>query len=206
MALEQRYYRTLIVSSNEKFIKEIGSLLRIESHHKEYAKSASEARRKLLECPYDFIIVNAPLTDEFGTRLCTDACGNSSTVAVIFAANDIYEEIYAKVSARGVFVIRKPTSGNVVSQALSLLTSARERLRGVEKRAGKAENKIAEIRVVNKAKWYLIDHENMSEADAHQYIEKAAMDSGITKMQAAQMIIEKYSLPSPQGKGKREGE
>ncbi len=192
MTLEQRCYRTLIVSSNENFIKEIGSLLSVESHHKESASSASQARRMLLENVYDFVIVNAPLTDEFGTRLCTDAGSNNSTVTVLFTANDVYEEVYDKVAVRGVFVIHKPTSGSVISQALSLLVSARERLRTVEKRAGKAESKIAEIRVVNKAKWFLIDHEDMSEADAHQYIEKAAMDAGITKVQAAQMIIEKY--------------
>ena len=32
----------------------------------------------------------------------------------------------------------------------------------------------------------------MSENNAHKTIEKAAMDAGITKKQAAQLIIEKY--------------
>ena len=131
--------------------------------------------------------------DEFGSRLCMDASLSSGTVAAMFAATEVYDEIAQKVTPHGVFVIKKPASQQTVIQSLSLLISARERLRSVEKKAGKAENKLEEIRVVNKAKWYLIDNEDMSENDAHKYIEKAAMDSGITKMQAAQMIIEKYS-------------
>ena len=192
MALEQRCYRALIVSRSEKFIKEIGSLLEMERFQKDVAQSASQARRSVLEKSYDFVIINAPLTDEFGSRLSMDVGASEGTIAVMFAMSDVYDEIVHKASPHGVFIIKKPASQAVVIQALSLLVSARERLRFVEKKAGKAESKIEEIRVVNKAKWFLIDNEDMSEADAHKYIEKAAMDSGITKKQAAQMIIEKY--------------
>lgn len=192
MALEQRVYRALIVSRSERFMKEIGSLLGVEQFRKDYADSAGEARRKLLERTYDFIIINAPLTDEFGSRLSMDVSVTAGTIAVLFALSDVYEEIVHKTAPHGVFIIKKPASQSVVTQSLSLLISARERLRAVEKKAGKAESKIEEIRVVNKAKWFLIDNEGLSENDAHKYIEKAAMDAGISKKQAAQMIIEKY--------------
>lgn len=193
MALEERYYRALIVSRSEKFMKEIGSLLSVEQFCKDYADSAGEARRRCLENSYDFVLINAPLADEFGSRLSMDVSASPGTIAVLFAMSDIYEEIAHKTAPHGVFTIKKPASQSVVAQSLSLMISARERLRAVEKKAGKAESKIEEIRVVNKAKWFLIDNEDMSENDAHKMIEKAAMDAGITKKQAAQMIIEKYN-------------
>ena len=192
MALEQRSYRALVVSSSEKFTKEIGFLLREKRFETDCVTNAGEARRILQERTYDFVIVNAPLKDEFGSRLCIDASVNSGTIAVIFAASDIYEEITQKTSHNGVFVIRKPSSQQTVLQAISLLVSAREKIRAVEKKAGKAENKLEEIRIVNKAKWFLIDNEDMSENEAHKYIEKLSMDSGITKKQAAQIIIDRY--------------
>jgi len=192
MVFEQRCYRALIVSRSEKFIKEIGSLLSLEQFEKSAADSASKARRMLLEQSYDFVIINAPLSDEFGSRLSMDVSISPGTIAVLFAMSDVYEEIVHKTAPHGVFIIKKPASASVVSQSLSLLISARERLRTVEKKAGKAQSKIEEIRVVNKAKWFLIDNEDMSENDAHKYIEKAAMDAGISKKQAAQMIIERY--------------
>lgn len=192
MSYAERQYRVLLVSTGDKFIKEISGLLRDDRYHKDYSHSASDARCKLLENPYDIVIVNAPLTDEFGSRLCFDAGSNNGTIAMIFASNDVFEDIYAKASAHGVFVLQKPTSKNLVSQAMSLMISARERLRAVEEKADKAAGKLDEVRVVNKAKWMLIDHEGMSEADAHKYIEKSAMDAGIAKKLAAQMIIDNY--------------
>ncbi len=192
MTLEQIVYRSLVVSSSEKFAAEILSLLPERSFQNESVTNAGEARRKLQERAYDYVIVNAPLKDEFGTRLCIDSSVNSGTIAVIFAASDIYENIAHKTAQHGVFVIRKPSSQQTIRQAVSLLISAREKIRTVEKKAGKAQSKLEEIRIVNKAKWFLIDNEEMSENDAHKYIEKLAMDSGITKKQAAQIIIDRY--------------
>lgn len=193
MALSERVYRALVVSRSEKFTKEFGSLLSVEQFQKDSAQNAGQARRSVLEKTYDLVVVNAPLTDEFGTRLCMDISLSAGTIAVIFAPSEVYDEIVHKVTPHGVFVVKKPASQQTIVQSLSLLISARERLRSVEKKAGKAQNKLEEIRVVNKAKWYLIDNEDMSENDAHKYIEKAAMDAGITKMQAAQMLIERYN-------------
>ena len=193
MALSERVYSALIVSTSEKFAKEIGSLLSVEHFRKDYAKNAGQARRSILEKVYDFVIINTPLTDEFGSRLSMDISASAGTIAVMFAMSDVYDEIVHKAAPHGVFIIKKPGSQATISQSISLMVSARERLRAVEKKAGKAESKIEEIRIVNKAKWFLIDNEDMSENDAHKYIEKAAMDAGITKKQAAQMIIEKYS-------------
>lgn len=192
MALEQIVYRALVVSSSEKFTDEMGSLLKEKTFRNDCVSGAGEARRRLQERTYDFVIVNAPLRDEFGTRLCIDSSVKSGTIAVIFAAADIYEEITQKTAHYGVFIIRKPSSQQTIRQAVSLLISAREKIRAVEKKAGKAENKLEEIRIVNKAKWFLIDNEDMSENDAHKYIEKLAMDAGITKKQASQIIIDRY--------------
>ena len=192
MMMEQRCYRALIVSRSEKFIKEIGSLLSVEQFEKSAADSASKARRMLLEQSYDFVIINAPLSDEFGSRLSMDVSTSQGTIAVLFAMSDVYEEMVHKTASHGVFIIKKPSSATVVRQSLSLLISARERLRAVEKKAGKAQSKIEEIRVVNKAKWFLIDNEDMSETEAHRYIEQQAMEAGITKRQAAQIVIDRY--------------
>ena len=41
------------------------------------------------------------------------------------------------------------------------------------------EEKMAEIRLVNKAKWLLISELKMNEPDAHRYIEKQAMEKQV---------------------------
>ena len=54
------------------------------------------------------------------------------------------------------------------------------------------EDKMKEIRTVNRAKWLLIDQLKMTEADAHHYIEKQAMDLRLTKKQVAKHILRTY--------------
>ena len=55
------------------------------------------------------------------------------------------------------------------------------------------EEKMEEIRLVNRAKWILIEQQNMSESDAHRHIEKQAMDLCTSKMEIAQKIIHTYT-------------
>ena len=52
--------------------------------------------------------------------------------------------------------------------------------------------KIDEIRLVDRAKCALIQYLSMTEAQAHRYIEKQAMDRRTTRGRVAQSIIEIY--------------
>ena len=73
------------------------------------------------------------------------------------------------------------------------MTAARERLRGYEKKVQPIEEKMEEIRLVNRAKWLLISELNMSEPDAHHYINRQAMDRCVPKREVAEEIIRLYS-------------
>ena len=55
------------------------------------------------------------------------------------------------------------------------------------------EEKMGEIRLVNRAKWLLISELKMSEPDAHHYIERQAMDCCVSKKEIAENIIKTYS-------------
>ena len=52
---------------------------------------------------------------------------------------------------------------------------------------------MAEIRLVNKAKWLLISELKMSEPDAHRYVEKQAMDRCVSRRFIAEEIIKTYT-------------
>ena len=56
-----------------------------------------------------------------------------------------------------------------------------------------AEEKMQEIRIVNRAKWILITELKMTETDAHRYIEKQAMDRCVSKKEIAEEIIKTYA-------------
>lgn len=77
--------------------------------------------------------------------------------------------------------------------ALNWMASTRERLRKNEKRTLTIEEKMEEIRLVNRAKWLLISELKMDEQGAHRYIEKQAMDRCIAKKVVAKEIIKTYT-------------
>ena len=97
------------------------------------------------------------------------------------------------MSLHGVFTLPKPTSKPTMAIALSWLSSAREKLRKTEKKTLSIEEKMEEIRIVNRAKWLLISELKMDEQGAHRYIKKQAMDRCISKKVIAEEIIKTYS-------------
>ena len=106
---------------------------------------------------------------------------------------DIHDEIYNRVVEHGVFTIPKPISKPTLVTALGWMASARERLRQSEKKTLSIEEKMEEIRIVNRAKWLLISEIKMDEDSAHRYIEKQALDRCISKREVAESIIKTYS-------------
>lgn len=146
----------------------------------------------LLARSYDMVLINTPLPDDFGMHLAMDICTDSSAGVILFVKSDAFEDICEKVMEYGVVAISKPTSTVIVSQTLRTMCATCERLRRMESKQLSVEEKIEEIRLFNHAKWLLIEYLNMTEPDAHHYIEKQAMDLRITKREAAENIIKSY--------------
>ena len=96
------------------------------------------------------------------------------------------------MSLHGVFTLPKQTSKPTLLTAINWMSSARERLRKSEKKALSIEEKMEEIRIVNRAKWLLISEMHMDESQAHRYIEKQAMDRCVSKREVAEKIIKTY--------------
>ena len=194
MSLKERIYSVLIVSSSEKFNQALPEILPVTSFSTvNVVYSVSAAKRALSERDFDFVIVNSPLPDETGVRFCSDTTDSYNTVVMFLSKIEQYDDAYDKLVPHGVFLLQKPVSKPVFQAASGWLISARERIRRTEKKTLSIEEKMVEIRTVNRAKWLLISELKMSEPDAHRYIEKQAMDLCISKKQAAEEIIKTYT-------------
>ena len=193
MVFRERTYSVLMVSASEKMSRATGELLPTCDYwpvHK--AKSAVQARRALAEREYDIVIIGTPLPDEFGSQLAIDVSGSSCAAVLMFVKNDYFYEVYEKVVEFGVTVLSVPTNVNMVSQALRTMCSMRERMRLMEQKRISVEEKIEEIRIVNHAKWLLIECLGMNEAQAQHYIEKHAQDRRVSKRSVAESVIKTY--------------
>lgn len=193
MVFQSRVYSVLVVSASQKFNDALTRLIPETLYSPvTVVSSVAAARRKLLDRAYDLVLINAPLPDDFGSKLAIDVCSSSSAVALLLVKTEALEETNTQVQDRGVYTLSKPTSPQTLLQSLQWMICTRERLRGLEQKAASIDEKMEEIRLVNRAKWLLIECLSMTETEAHRYIEKQAMDRCVTRREIARGIIATY--------------
>ncbi|MBR4725185.1 MAG: ANTAR domain-containing protein [Lachnospiraceae bacterium] len=190
MVFDERTYSVLVVSASDKFNELASSVMSGNLYYPMiFAPSVSVAKRKLLERNYDLIIVNSPLPDETGINFAVDSCRKGNTVSLLIIKDEDFDEIHSRVASQGVFVLTKPLNQAILEKSIKWLESARERIRVLESKQATVEEKMEEIRLINKAKWFLIEQKKMSEAEAHHFIEKQAMNNSASKRDIAEKII-----------------
>ena len=193
MVFQERTYSVLIVTASDSFTTKIMPLLPVTDYWPvTTAHSNSEARRRIAEAAFDIVLINAPLPDDFGMRLAIDICTGSGAGVLLMVRSDQFDDIYARIVGYGVLTLSRPTSVQMVAQNLRILCATRERMRRMEAKQATVEERIEEIRLVNRAKWLLIECLGMTEPEAHRYIEKQSMDQRISKREVAESVIKTY--------------
>lgn len=183
----------LLVSKSEKGTDSLLGLLReVSNPTVDVVKSGAEARRMLLEKNYDFVFINTPLTDEFGDGLSVYVTENTHAGVILLVKAEIEEEAEIKTEDYGVFVLPKPLSKHLMFKAIRLLEATKRRLEGVQRENIKLQKKIEDIRIINRAKYVLMEYLSMSEPQSHRYLERQAMDQRITKVEVAKRILSTY--------------
>ena len=170
----ERVYKVALVSSSEKFN---GAMLPLLPKNRfspiSVYRDAKSARRVISKEKPDIVIINTPLPDDFGTSLALDVSETDGVCILLFTLAENFSELSSVLAPHGV-------------------CATRERLRRIEIKKSFAEGRMEDIRVVNKAKWFLIEQLKMTEQEAHRYIEKQAMDRCVTKRVIAENILSTY--------------
>jgi len=183
----------LIVSSSDKGIDFLSELLKQHEFSEiTTVKNGGEARRLITLKDYELVIINAPLRDESGEELSLMITDVSIAGVILIVKSEIADEVSSKVENFGVFVLSKPLSRQILFQTLKLMSAARRRLLGLRCENVQLQKKIDDIRLVDRAKCVLIQYLNLTEPQAHRYIEKQAMDRRISKRQVAEAVLNTY--------------
>ena len=192
MATKRLQHKVLIVSGSDKVYDFLISLLpTTEFSPIARANSAGEAKRMLLSSSFDLLLINTPLPDEFGLDLALNMCEDTMGV-MLLVKNDMLDQVTYKAEERGVFTIAKPNTKQTVYSAVKLLTSMTQRLKAMEQKTRSLQDKMVDIRAINRAKLLLIENLKMPEQEAHHYIEKQAMNLRAPKREIAENIIRTY--------------
>ena len=139
---------------------------------------------------FELILVNAPLPDEFGHELCADAAGQTDAGVMLLAKAAAVEQLLAPLNGEGVLVVPKPFSAALFLQAVHMAAASNHRLQRLRAENDRLQQKMAELRLTSRAKCLLVQHRGMTEAEAHRYLEKTAMDTRRSRAQVAQDVLD----------------
>lgn len=192
--VERRPYSVLAVSKTEQLCNMLSDALPKDLFSRVVSASESgEARRCMTEMSdVDIVVINTPLPDDFGIELAVGIAARREIGVILIVKADIFEQVASKVEKYGIVTLKRPLSKNELYMAVRMLCAVRHRFEAYEREAVSLRAKMEEIRLVNRAKWLLMDRLKMSEPEAHRYVEKQAMDRCVKKAEVARSIIRAY--------------
>ena len=95
---------------------------------------------------------------------------------------------WSGIQMSGVVCLPMPLKVHDLLSTLDMMLQAQQRIRR-KLRSRPRERSKEEQDLINEAKALLMDRNNMTESEAHRYIQKCSMDSGTNLVETAQMII-----------------
>ncbi|MBQ6039732.1 MAG: ANTAR domain-containing protein [Oscillospiraceae bacterium] len=182
-----------VISSNENFYRYVRENLPDGDFTVSgCADSCTEARQKMMDTRSAVILINIPLADESGTELAGDLAENTAASVIAVVKNDQETEFRQSLEPAGIFVLGRPFPHSSFHQALYDAASAYARMQIMSQENQRLQIKLIDLRIVNRAKYALIQYLGMTEEQAHKYIEQQAMNQRISKRKAAENIIKTY--------------
>ncbi len=186
--------RALIVSSGEKATAAFMSLIRdaFPECAMSVCSTGNESRRAIAENSYDAIVINCPLTDEFGNELAEHITSSTNSGCIMIVKAENCDQISERMEDYGVIVVGKPISRSAFYQSLKFINATRKRMLGLQNENIELHKRLEEMRMINRAKFALMQYLSFTETQAHRYLEKQAMDRRCTKLEIAMEVIKTY--------------
>ncbi len=182
-------HSVLVVSKDSKTTSLINAMLQVPVFETTVVSDFNEARRKAQERVYNIILVD--FADGEGVDFATDIADSTSTILLMVPAQ-FFEQISYKVESYGIMTITAPFDQFYFYNMIKIAIAVQYKVQVLSSQTTKLKEKMEEIRVTNRAKMLLMQNLNMSEQDAHRYIEKEAMDRSMKKTLVAEQIIRTY--------------
>ena len=187
--MNQDVYSVLLVSRDSKIISQIQAFLVQPVFELSVTEDFNEALRLCDERTFNIIIADSG--DGFDTDFALNVSNTYSTV-LLLVPNEHFDEISYRVESYGILTLTKPFEPFYFYNIIKIAIAVHYKIETLSSQAVKLKTKMEEIRIVNRAKLLLIQKNNMSEQEAHRYLEKEAMDSGMKRIDVAEKVIKQF--------------
>ena len=98
------------------------------------------------------------------------------------------QNLWSECSSSNLVCLAMPIKVHELVNTLEMMVQAQERRRKKAKQKGKSRTPEEQALIIE-AKRLLMERNNMTEEDAHRYIQKCSMDSGTNMVETAQMVL-----------------
>lgn len=185
--------RALLVSSSEAQTQRISALLtRARIVPFDHTDSALQALEQFDAGGIDGVLIAEPVAGSSGQELALQLKKRHCMAVLLLAAPEHADAAAALLEQSGVLVLPSDAPESLIVQTIRLLAAVRIQLEQMQHKTEKLEAKVADIRIINRAKLLLVQHLQMTETEAHKYIEKQAMDTSMRRRTIAENIIRTY--------------
>ena len=187
--MEAESHSVLVVSRDNKIISQISAFLVPPLFELTTTSDFNEARRLATERSFNIIIADSG--DGYDTDFAINLADSYSTI-LLLVPNEHFDEISYRVEGYGILTITKPFEPFYLYNMMKIAIAVQYKVQVLSSQTTKLKVKMEEIKQVNRAKMLLMQNMNMSEQEAHRYIEKEAMDRGMKKTAISEEIIKTY--------------
>ena len=187
--MESEIHSVLLVCKDNKTSSLITALLAAPMFELTLCTDFNEARRIANERHFNIVIVDSG--DGSETDFATDISDSTSTI-LLMVPPEHFDQISYRVEGYGILTITKPFDAFYFYNMIKIAIAVQCKIQVLSSQTTKLKEKMEEIRLVNRAKMLLMQNLNMTEQEAHRYIEKEAMDRCMKRTAIAEEIIKTY--------------
>ena len=142
------------------------------------------------QAPADLLIAVMPLSDGTGVEGIIDvAQRHPQLMSILLVRQEAYEQVTYQCRNQQIFVIAMPFKRQVLAEAASFMLRIRTVIDDKDKELARLRKNLSEIRIITSAKIRLMQTRQMTEEEAHYYLEKEAMDRSLSKKEVAEEIL-----------------
>lgn len=156
------------------------------------AESAAQAEIMCRDNEFDLVIMNLPLAERSGDAFAVRLLEETESGVILCVSAELEERYELSMGSRGAFILPKPLNKLLFRKAVGFMQASLVRMKDVRTQNRRLQQKLDETRIINRAKYVLMEYLSMTESQAHRYLEKQAMDLRLTRLEVARNLLSTY--------------
>ncbi|MCQ2583819.1 MAG: ANTAR domain-containing protein [Treponema sp.] len=181
--------KVLLVLKDNKLSSQIKQILVPPLFEISEISDFNDARRRIHDDNYKIVITET--ADGDGRDFAVDISETSATI-LLLTNSETFDHVSYYVEPYGILTIVKPFEQFYFYNMIKVALAVSAKVERLNFQTIQLKHKMEEAKLVNRAKMLLMGHQNMTEEEAHRYIEKTAMDRCVKRIEIADEIVRSY--------------